>query len=193
MKPVRTTPPATDLVSLEEIRKHVRRDDTTEEDGLLQSYVNAAVDHLDGYSGILGRCLLEQIWAVPFHDWLARMRLPFPDVSAATITYVDKLGTEQMVAADLYEIAEDHRGAYIHFADAFAKPSLEGDADFPITIAITTGYGAAADVPEAIKVAVMLLAAHFYENREATLVGVSASSLPLGVSALIKPFRRVAF
>jgi hypothetical protein len=39
------------------------------------------------------------------------------------------------------------------------------------------GTGIPADVLEATR----QLAAHFYENREATVVGISASELPLGV------------
>jgi uncharacterized phage protein (predicted DNA packaging) len=44
-------------------------------------------------------------------------------------------------------------------------------------------------VPADLKEAVRQLAAHFYENREATLVGVSASLLPLGVKDIVRDRR----
>ncbi len=44
-------------------------------------------------------------------------------------------------------------------------------------------------VPAALVEAALQLAAHLYENREATLVGVSAAELPFGVVDLIRPFR----
>lgn len=44
-------------------------------------------------------------------------------------------------------------------------------------------------LPAPIGEAVLMLAAHLYENREATLVGVSASEVPFGVRDLIRPFR----
>ncbi len=44
-------------------------------------------------------------------------------------------------------------------------------------------------VPAALQEAVLLLAAHLYENREATVVGSTASELPFGVLDLIRPFR----
>lgn len=46
---------------------------------------------------------------------------------------------------------------------------------------------------EDIREAVRQLAAHFYENREATLVGVNAQSLPFGVYQLIAPHRTWEF
>jgi uncharacterized phage protein (predicted DNA packaging) len=45
------------------------------------------------------------------------------------------------------------------------------------------------DVKEAVK----QLAAHFYENREAVLLGVSAQELPLGVYQLLAPHRMWEF
>jgi hypothetical protein len=46
------------------------------------------------------------------------------------------------------------------------------------------GYGAAAAVPEGIKQIIRMKAAHWYENREASIVGVSAMSTPLAVERL---------
>jgi uncharacterized phage protein (predicted DNA packaging) len=50
-----------------------------------------------------------------------------------------------------------------------------------------------ADVDEPIKEAVRQLAAHLYENREASLVGVSAEQLPFGFLDLLAPYRAWAF
>ena len=44
-------------------------------------------------------------------------------------------------------------------------------------------------MPASIKEAVLMLAAHLYVNREASLVGVSANELPFGVLDLIRPHR----
>ncbi|MBK3745814.1 phage gp6-like head-tail connector protein [Paraburkholderia aspalathi] len=48
-------------------------------------------------------------------------------------------------------------------------------------------------VPASLKQAVLQLAAHFYENREATLIGISAGELPFGVIDLIRPHRDWSF
>jgi hypothetical protein len=48
-------------------------------------------------------------------------------------------------------------------------------------------------VPPPIIEAIKLLAAHLYENREASLVGVTSEDLPLGLWDLITPYRAWAF
>lgn len=48
-------------------------------------------------------------------------------------------------------------------------------------------------VPEPLNEAVRQLASHFYENREATLVGVSIETLPFGVIDLASPYREWIF
>lgn len=48
-------------------------------------------------------------------------------------------------------------------------------------------------IPPALVEAVSQLAAHFYENREATLVGVNAQVLPLGVSEIVAEYRTYTY
>ena len=60
-----------------------------------------------------------------------------------------------------------------------------------------TGY-IAADVdadstPAPVDEAVRQLAAHLYENREASLVGITASAMPFGFIDLLAPYRAWAF
>jgi hypothetical protein len=48
-------------------------------------------------------------------------------------------------------------------------------------------------IPPALVEAVSQIAAHWYENREATLVGVSAQELPFGVWAIVSEYREYSF
>jgi uncharacterized phiE125 gp8 family phage protein len=48
------------------------------------------------------------------------------------------------------------------------------------------------DAPEDIKLAVRLLVAHLYLNRETVVVGVTANEVPFGVDALIRDHRRAS-
>jgi uncharacterized phage protein (predicted DNA packaging) len=48
-------------------------------------------------------------------------------------------------------------------------------------------------VPGALKEAIRQLAAHLYENREASLVGITASELPFGLLDLLAPYRAWTF
>lgn len=49
------------------------------------------------------------------------------------------------------------------------------------------------DVPAPIRQAIMMVAAHLFENREHVLVGVSAQPLPLGALDLIGAYRAWSF
>lgn len=56
-----------------------------------------------------------------------------------------------------------------------------------------TGTPPVSDVPAALVECVCQLAAHWYENREATLVGVSAQELPFGVWEIVREYREYSF
>lgn len=51
----------------------------------------------------------------------------------------------------------------------------------------------APDMPAPVNEAIRQLAAHLYENREATLIGVTAQSLPFGLLDLLMPYRAWVF
>jgi hypothetical protein len=48
-------------------------------------------------------------------------------------------------------------------------------------------------VPPALVEAVLQLAAHWYENREASLVGVGVTPIPFGVEAIVAEYREYSF
>jgi uncharacterized phage protein (predicted DNA packaging) len=48
-------------------------------------------------------------------------------------------------------------------------------------------------LPATLDEAVLQLAAHWYENREAVLVSAGASEIPFGVRDLIRPYREWEF
>lgn len=66
---------------------------------------------------------------------------------------------------------------------------MQRAAESWIAAYLGTSFADLDPVPDAVRMAVLMLAGHFYENREATLVGVTAAELPFGVIDLIRPFR----
>ena len=58
----------------------------------------------------------------------------------------------------------------------------------PAAITITAGYRTPADVPAAIRQAMLLLVAHWFDHRNAA---PDRSALPMAVDALLAPFRRM--
>jgi len=51
------------------------------------------------------------------------------------------------------------------------------------------GSPAVSTVPPALVQGILLVVGHFYANREATLIGVNAASLPLGVCDIVNDYR----
>lgn len=190
-KPVLVTAPSSEepIVSLEDAKLYCRIDEDDDDD-VITSLIAAATSRLDGYSGILGRCLIEQEWRQDFYGWSNILGLPFPDVSAVSVKYFDSDAVGQTVSSDDYEIVDTHSGVRVCFKNSFSFPSLDEDRSNPVQVTFTCGYGPAVDkVPADLILAAKTLIAHFYENREA----VSSENLnvtPMAFDTLIAPYQR---
>lgn len=186
------TAPAEQPVSLDDIKRHVRRALSTDDDAMLQAYIDAAVAHLDGWRGVLGRCMVTQTWIQPFTGWQSGLALPFPDIASVTVRYTDAEDALQTLTEGLdFELGDIEGVPTIWYAPSFSAPDLTINKPAPIEVELTAGYGAAADVPAAVKQALRMLVAHWFLNREA--VGETAmAEMPASVTALIAPHRWIA-
>lgn len=191
--------PTAELVSLDEARLHVRRDDS-DDDAKITALIAVAMSRLDGIDGILGRALITQTWSeqldrFPVGD---RLELPLaPAQSIGSIEYYDFDNAPQTLAASNYSLHTRAFGSYVKLGAQSSWPSTY-DRDDAVTVTFTAGYGdAAADVPAAIKHAALLLIGDWYENREDSLIGNNASAaafpLPNGVMSLLRPYIRPHF
>ena len=188
LSPVRTSAPADTPVSLTEVKAHCRVDGT-DSDAVLTLLLAAAVSHLDGWTGILGRCMVTQSWRQDFCGFASPLRLPLgPVASVTSVAYYD--ADNALVAAlssDVWVLRHDALGAYVDLKPGQSWPSSYARAD---AVSVTYAAGtAAADVPAALKAAILLMVSHWNENREA--VAGSMSEVPMSASALIAPFRRI--
>ena len=64
---IRVTPPTAEIVSLDDAKAHLRVDHD-HEDALIQVYLDAATSWVDGFDGVLGRCVLEQTWRATAYE-----------------------------------------------------------------------------------------------------------------------------
>lgn len=183
------TAPAETPVTLAEACAHLRVAEG-DDDATVNALIAAATAHLDGYAGILGRCLVTQTWAMTM-DTLPRdgFRLPLvPVASVASITYVDADGVSQTLAADQRALSGDR--VVPAYGVTWPTPRAQTDA---VTVTFIAGYGAAADVPAAIRQALLLLVGHWYDQRSAVNVGNIVTPMPLAVEALLAPYRVHSF
>lgn len=189
--PIRTVDPADTPVSLTEAKAHLRVD-FDDDDDLITALIGVAVDHVDGWSGILGRALMTQTWRQDFNCFRPSLRLPLaPAASITSITYLDPNGDQQTVDPANYALWADGAGPLVYFVTGFAYPaiSIEGKA---VSVTYVAGYGDADAVPAPIKAAILLLVGQWYENREAAIIAPGTmQTLPFAVDALLAPYRRV--
>jgi uncharacterized phiE125 gp8 family phage protein len=153
--------PAATPVSLTEAKAHLAVTHTSD-DTLIQLYLDAAVAHLDGAEGVLGRCLVTQTWDYAFDRFDGTITVPLPTLQTVTsVTYVDTAGDTQTVNASDYTVA----GQRIVPGDA-GWPDTD-DVPHAVTVRFVAGYGLAVAVPAAIKAAILLYVGDMYANREA--------------------------
>ena len=96
----------------------------------------------------------------------------------------------QLTAAKAHlNITDDADDALIQTKINAAEAHVEKLLGF----ALASGFTGSAGVPDDVKEAILQLTGHFYENREASFVGISAEEIPFGVWQLIAPYREYVF
>lgn len=190
LAPSRVTPPAVPVVTGADVMNHmtIEYDD---DHALFDGFAEAAVDRLDGYTGLVGRALIDQVWAESFMCFVPFMRIRLgPNVQNVTVRYFDQDNAEQTVDPAVYRVHENARGPYVALVSGAHWPAV-AVRDDAVTIQYQCGYGATpSDVPRPIRVAACEIAGALYQNREAA-APVQLHAVPLGVDALIAPYRRV--
>jgi uncharacterized phiE125 gp8 family phage protein len=185
LAPVRTVAPATMPVSLAGAKAHLRVDHDDQDD-LITAQIRAATAWLDGYAGILGRALITQTWRQDFAGFADRLTLPIsPVIAIVSISYFDVSNVQQTLDAGVYDLFVDARGAYVTLRPGQSWPATFRRTD-AVSVTFTAGYGAAADVPEPIRQALLLIVQRLYDGAD-TEIDVSIGRT---VHALIAPYRK---
>lgn len=178
--PVRVVDPVTLPVTLAETKQHLRVDHT-DDDAMIQLYLDAAINHLDGASGWLARALVEQTWAETFSSFARCLRLAVAPVAAiVSVIYLDADAVEQTVSPDEYSLS----GAELVFDTDYAFPTINAE---PNSLTVTYEAGEAI-APAAVRAAILLMVGDMYANRE----GKTDGGLIVNptVRMLLNPFRR---
>lgn len=205
LKPLRTVAPAAaeTLLPLDELKRHlnITFDD---DDLLLRTLAEAAVAKHDGWAGELGRALLTQSWKCWFASFACQwvgsggstiLRLPFGDLVAVTsVKYFDTSNAQQTLSAAVYQAFSDEAGPFLMLQPGQQWPSITSRPD-AVEVVWQAGYGStAAAVPADIRLALMMLAGHWYKNRETvTLSQMTVQELPFATRALLEKYRATRF
>lgn len=189
---VLVTAPSVEPLTLTEAKLYLRVDQSTE-DNLISGMVVAARQWVETYTR---RALVTQTWDFRYEAFMdTRQPLILPKAplqSVTSITYLDEDGVSQTLASSNYSVrtlsgATAGRG-YIELNDDVSLPSLYTDALAPVTVRAVCGYGAAASVPDGVKMAIYLMLGDLYEQRQETMMSVS-SKTKTTIERLLGPYR----
>jgi len=179
------TAPAVEPVTLAEAKAHLRVD-ITDDDTLISSLITSARQYIER---AIRRALVTQTWRASIDEFPAsgEIVLPKPPLQSVTsIQYTDINDSTSTIASSTYTVDTDSEPGRIVLKYGQSWPSTSLANTNPVQVTFVAGYGAAADVPAHFKQAILLLAGHWYENREAIAVtGAIPKEMPLAVSSLI--------
>ncbi len=184
-----SAPPST-AVPVRALAEHLRLGSGFADDGsqdqLLELYLRSAMAAIEAR---LGRVLLARPFSWTVTHWREEtcQGLPIgPVVSVESITFQEADGTETEVDAETWSVLRDAQRPRLvgKFGRSLPRIPRGGQAE----IRFTAGFGASwEDVPHDLRQAVLMLTAHFYENRVEG--GAAAGAMPFGVLVLIEAYR----
>jgi uncharacterized phiE125 gp8 family phage protein len=164
---VRVTAPAVSPISLAEAKAQMRVEGS-DDDAIIQRLIDAAVAFVD-VQGVLGRAMITQTWGQwlsPNPSTVSLMLGPVQSVSA--IKYYDLNGTLQTATLADFNVFGTPNRITITPKTSKAWPITQ-TRDDAIKIEYVVGYGStSASVPQTVRHALLMLVAHWYENRETT-------------------------
>jgi uncharacterized phiE125 gp8 family phage protein len=165
--------------------------DTTEDD-LISALITAAREYCEGYTG---RALATQTLEAypPQFPCRSEIEIPYPPLQSVTsVKYTNSAGTETTMTVNTdYIVDADSNVGRIVLPYAGVWPTATLYTVNPIKIRYVAGYYASNPIPKMIKQAMLLLIGHWYESREAVLIGQGTMSkkIEFAVDALLSMYK----
>jgi uncharacterized phiE125 gp8 family phage protein len=186
------TPPAAEPVTLTEAKAQCRVD-ISDDDTYIGTLITAARMYCEAIDWRAFMPQTIELWleGFPCDDEIELPRPPLTSISK--IEYYDTAGTARTLATTVYEADTISTPGAAHLKYNQVWPSdLLRDYN-AVCVTYVAGYASAAAVPQTIKQAILLLVGHWYENREASLVGTISKPLEFAVTQLLGVDRAFRF
>ena len=161
-----TSQPASEPVSLEEAKLHLKVDYTTD-DNLITDLIASARAYAEEYTNtkFFTQTVEEVFDCFPISDSTALELLFSPIQSVSSVTYIDMSGTNTAWDSANYSTDTFTKPARILPAYGQTWPSTR-DTLNAVKVTYLTGYSAVSDIPKPIKQAILLLIGEHYEKRQ---------------------------
>jgi len=178
------TPPEAEPVELDQLWDQLRLE-PNDQNSLLLRYITTARQHVEV---TCNRALMPQTWEFVRGGFPeGEMRLPGGNVTGInSVSYYAPDGVQQVLAASEYRLMQAPPARVVRTGDSWPLTRAAADA---VAVEYDVGYADAESVPGALKDAIILLAATWFENRTAVNIGNITSTIPMSVEYLLFPYR----
>jgi uncharacterized phiE125 gp8 family phage protein len=166
--------PVTEPVTLAEAKEYARIDGSVE-DTLITSLIKMARLQCEAF---MGKAIIRKTVTIDSFGFPYQWQLPYgPLVSATDVTKVVTIDQNNVETPLNYQLN----------IGLFPKIAItSGHQSFKFKMVYTAGF---TSVPEDIKLAIKMLVNTMYERREDIIVGTIVAETPLGVKALLMPYK----
>ena len=184
--------PSDDVIALNDLKSRLRINleyNDVNDDAVISALLKAAVARVDGPSG-LGYAMMSQTWRLTldcFQDVIILPGSPIREV--CSISYINTDGEEREVDEAVYKLNLDLDAVSIEPNFNMTWPSTRSQNN-AVKIDYKLGVTDRTKLAQDLVTAVAMLTGHWYENREASIIGVSAKELPFGVSEIFSQYKR---
>lgn len=183
--------PASEPVSLAEARRQINWADTdTTHDNELTLLIGAARNQWedDTDTGLINRTYSFGMWGFPTcGNSFSLLRRPVSSITS--IQYYDTDNAQQTLSTSIYSLDAASGLVYLQYDQSWPDTVSRWDA---VTVTYVVGYGSAASsVPAIAKQAMLLLIAHYFENRD-MLMSDAMTSMK-AYRALVRQYMRSSY
>lgn len=132
------------------------------------------------------RAYITQTWTLTMDGFSTPIEPPRPElITVTTLKYVDTAGTQQTWDSGNYTVDIQSTPGRIYPVFSVVWPTARAQRN-AVEVIYTAGYGSTrADTPNTVKQAMLLLLAHWFENREEIVLTGKPETLPQAAEALL--------
>lgn len=171
-----------EVVSLEMAKKNSKIE-TSDENDVLQLFLDAAIEDAENYTGIV---ISKREVTLSFSEWAKKYVLPISPISSiVSVSYTPPTGADVDLTTDDYTFFNSSGLPKLQInLDSF--PSVKNSEPLPIKIVLNAGFEEA-EIPKAIKSAILLRFSHKELYREDTPV---PTSMDRTFYSALRPFKQ---
>tara|TARA_R110002020_G_scaffold460224_1_gene678634 strand:+ start:2379 stop:2957 length:579 start_codon:yes stop_codon:yes gene_type:complete len=180
------TAAASNVLTTAEVKSHLKVD-TTADDTLIDNLIIAATNSCQEYTNRFFITTEITQYGDNWSDVSELFKSPV-QTTLFNIKYWDTTGTLQSLATTKYTLDNVSQPARLAPAPDESWPSII-DGLNAIEVNYKVGVDNAADVDNAIKQALLLTIGHWYQNREAVIVGRQVNEMPMSAKYLLDQYK----